>query len=223
VFLVWALVRGHYRALLAAAALSAGALVVVAAWANTSPLDIVETWLGVVRRMFGAASPQRGVTEWWGLIEAWVPASAAGGLRATGAVAGGAVLWLALRAIRGRDPAGHAALACIALWSLATLFHRRYDLILLAPAFVCLWVAARKERRASRRTWMWILIVSLHVALVIDIPWAWQLYYGPQARPTGPLSWLAVHFDRLLILAVAAALWDQFRNREPGVQRAPGT
>lgn len=205
IFLGWALVRGHYRALLSASLWAAAGLVAMSLWAQTSPVTIVQTWLGVLAWMFGADSPQRGVTEWWGLIEHRLPMASAGLMRTAGALAGVALLAIALRKMVPRDPTGRITLALLSLWSLATLFHRRYDLILLAPAFAWLWVSAR-HRRVPRR-WPWAALLALHVALVIDIPWAWQVYHGPQATTAGPLAWLALQCDRLLILGTIVAVW----------------
>lgn len=206
IFLLWVLVRGHYRVLVTAALWCLVGLLAMAAWARTSPVVVVQTWLDVLSWMFGGNSLQRGVTEWWGLIEAFLPSRMAGTLRVAGAIAGIVLLGAAVRRTMFRDPTGRVALGLIALWSLATLFHRRYDLILLAPAFACLWGAARGA--SDGRRW-WVGLALLHVALLVDVPWAWQLYYGPHARPNGPLAWLAVNFDRLTILAVACAMWIQ--------------
>lgn len=215
IFLGWALVRGHYRALMTAALWGLMGLVVMAFWAGASPVEIVQTWLDVLAWMFGGVRPQQGVTAWWGLIADWVPGSVHSLLGNGGALAGLVVLGLALRVVAPRDTTGRVTLALIALWSLATLFHRRYDLILLAPAFACLWVAVRDAETPSR--WQWAGLIVLHVALVVDVPWVWQLVQGGRANPAGPLSWVAMHFDRLLVLAAAVAVWRRCAVTPPTV------
>jgi hypothetical protein len=93
--------------------------------------------------------------------------------------------------------------------SLAALFHRRYDMILLAPAFCALWPVARKQ--ADERRWLLPVLLGVHVALVVEVPWAWLVWVGPNAVPQTALGWIAVNFDRLLVLALGALVLA-FRN-----------
>jgi hypothetical protein len=217
IFVLWAIARGHWRTVAAGGLWGTLLLLVLAYSTQTHPITIVTTWLDVVAWMFGGSSPQRGITEWWGLLEPVLPTASVGLVRIAGSVAGVLVLAFALRRTRAVDRTGRIALAIIAIWSLATLFHRRYDLFLLAPAMAGLWVALRNDPATSRRHW--VLWMGVHLALLVDVPWTWQVYYGPHAQPMGPLAWLCVHFDRLLVIGVGVWFWRRYRPVALPLQR----
>lgn len=209
VFVFWAAYARRWRMLGAAGAAMLAGLLMMAMWARTSPVAIVESWIAVLSWQFGGASPTAGSTAAWPMLVSWVGAANAGEVRIWGLVIGGLALLGFLRARVASSGNTCLPIALAGALSLAALFHRRYDMILLAPAFCALWLVARKQ--AAERRWLLPVLLAVHAALVVEIPWAWQVWVGPAAVPDTAWDWIAVNFDRVLVLAVGALVLA-FRN-----------
>jgi hypothetical protein len=210
VFAFWAVCGRRWRVLGVATGVIALGLCGMAAWARLWPTEVVESWLAVLVWQFGGLQPSVGSTAAWTLFVPILSDDPAGYLRTAGLVAGaGALLWT-LYSRRAGSRCGCLPLAVASVVSLATLFHRRYDMILLAPAFVALWVVARQGGHARR--WLLGVLLAMHLALVIEVPWAWQVWAGPAVQPASAGGWMAVHFDRFLVLGVGVLVFA-FRNQ----------
>jgi hypothetical protein len=199
-FALWMLLKGRWRPLWWAGGFMVAGLIVMAAWARTSPVTIVTSWLSILVMHFGGADPTTGSTAFWSALEPLVGPAAAALLRNWGFAAGVLALAFVLRARQSRAGADQVMLALTCTLVLATLFHRRYDMILLAPAFAALWLVARATNPPA--SWLFPVLLVVHVTLVAELPWVWRLSMGPDADPATLLDWMALHFDRLLVLTV---------------------
>jgi hypothetical protein len=106
----------------------------------------------------------------------------------------GAAAWIG----RTRPDAGAVFLALGGLWTLATQYHMRYDMILLLPSMLLAW-----QWTAGRPMWRgawW----TMQIALVIDPPWAWTTLTTPRGKHPGWFQDLLFHGDRVIVLLILA-------------------
>jgi len=185
-FLAWAITAGKWRSIWGAAATVGAATLVFSARLHESAVSVMAQYVrqvGVELR----GPHARGAVEIRPLIEGLVAdPRVAGVVNVTLIVAGlAAIVWtLSRQPIEARE---RLALPLLCLWTLASMFHNAYDLVLLWPVWLAMW--DRQRRDPQRQPYV---LAFVQAALVVGVPGMWW-----QAR--GAASGVALHFDRLLV------------------------
>jgi len=204
-FLLWAILEGASASLLVAgASLVAGTLLFAARLAE-SPLQVVTLYAKVLGRELSGSDFRQGTLELRPLIRDLIGQPAVADTVHVAVVAGALILLIAVS--RRMSLAGRTLflLPLTCLWTLMSVYHATYDLVLLWPAAVAtaVWLDDPRPQPIALAT-----LAAVEGALLIDIPGLWWKLNG---RPPVILHESAVgiaihHFDRLLVLGIFVAL-----------------
>ncbi len=210
VVVAWEVLRGRWRAPLAALAVPCVLTAAYAARVHASVWQVVGQDAAALARVHGAADPLPGHTE----LRAWLVAlhvSWAGRLEVSAVLAVLLMLpalWAAWRRSRWTPDAALELLALCGATSLLAVRHLSYDFVLLLPALVAwrVWPFTAAAHRAVR-TWMFFGLAFL---LLVEVPSLARAAAGIHA------PWALTEMDRATALAAWAILsWRLTRGAEP--------
>jgi hypothetical protein len=194
---LWMLLTGRIRPLVTAGAVALAGWAVYDARIGENPLTTAAGWWHVVQSEYAGVSGLVGHTSirGWALIASSDPATAdVLWISASGILLAG--LWLLAR--RGRslalDAGGIAVPAVFCLWSLLVTYHNGNNMILMLPAFACLWFRDDGASPAAH----WIPIAATQLAMAFDVP----VRLGHTTVTSGAVGVAIEHFDRVFVLAM---------------------
>jgi hypothetical protein len=204
-FLLWAILEGSAAPLLIAAALLVSGTLLFAARLDESPLQVVTLYGKVLGRELSGSDFRQGALELRPLIHDLIGQPAVADTVHVAVVAGALVLLIAVS--RRMTFAGRTLflLPLTCLWTLMSVYHATYDLVLLWPVAVAIAVWLKDQRPQP------IVLATLGAvqgALLVDIPGLWWKLNGrPPLTPRESGLGIAIqHFDRLLVLGIFVAL-----------------
>ncbi len=204
-FVLWALLEGSVGALLWATVPAVLGTVLFAARLAQSPLAVVVLYGNVLRDELGAPGFREGALELRPLIHDLISQPTVADAIHLAIVAGSLALLVVVSRRISRDSRVLFLLPLTCVWTLMSVYHPTYDLVLLWPAAVAI-AASIADRRPPAAVVGALLAAQL--ALVVDVPGLWWKLSG-RPFPVPDAGWLTaalVHFDRLLVVGVFAAL-----------------
>jgi hypothetical protein len=89
------------------------------------------------------------------------------------------------------------------LWTLMSVYHPSYDLVLLWPVAVAI---SNWQGHVRPNAIVLAAVSAVQLALLIDIPGLWWKLNGRPVSPFPEFAAAILHFDRLLVLALFAAV-----------------
>lgn len=217
-FALWLVLGLHVVPLLAAAGTMLLGLSVYALRLGQTPLQSAQAYLAILgRELFGPA-PRIGDLDLRELFRALLPAPAANVSHTVFVIATLVGIAVASRSMRPRERI-LVLLPLTTSWSLMSVYHNIYDLVMIWPSIAAVSVWQLSERGRALRV---AALAALQGALVIDIPGlAWKLNGRGPLPSENLLQTLVAHFDRLLILAAFACTVSVWR-RWAQTATAPG-
>ena len=204
-FVLWTILEGSVAAAVLAALPLVVATILFAARLGQSPLAISARYIDVLRQELAAPGFREGALELRPLIHALVTRPMIADTIHLGIAAGS--LTLLVVAARRMSPAGRSLfllpLTCV--WTLMSVYHPAYDLVLLWPAAVAFSVLTMDVRPKVIGVGA---LAALQLVLLVDIPGLWWKFNGRPALHfyEGAIAAPLQHFDRLLVLGLFAAL-----------------
>jgi hypothetical protein len=204
-FLLWAMLEGAWTSVVISALPIVLGTIVFAARLGQGPLRVAAVYSDVFLHQVSGASFRQGTLELRPLIHDVVGRAAVADMIHAALVAG-TLLFLVL-AQRRMSAANRALflLPLTCLWTLMSVYHAAYDLVLLWPATIALW---SWQLRARAGAGVIAALSVLQFALVIDIPGLWWKAAGRPRSPVfegfGPAA--LQHFDRFLVVALFATI-----------------
>jgi len=205
-FVLWAILEGSLTAVLIAALPALLGTLAFAARLGESPLRVAATYGEIVRHEIAAPGFRQGALELRPLVHGLIGQPAIADTVHLGLVAG--ALILLVLAHRRMSAANRALflLPLTCLWTLMSVYHPAYDLVLLWPVLV----AWSKWQVQVRRPGAIVVAAAaaVQLALIVDIPGLWWKLNGRVmfTDHDGLIATAAQHFDRLLVLALFAAV-----------------
>ena len=203
-FALWAMLDGSLLALAIAALPLTLGTVAFAARLGQSPLQVVASYGSVLRHQMSGPAFKQGSLELRPLVRDLIVQPAIADAVHVGLIAG--MLVLLIVAYRRMSPANRALflLPLTCLWTLMSVYHPTYDMVLLWPVSVAMsnWQAHLRPRAIVVAA-----VVAVQLALVVDIPGLWWKLNGRSPIVAeGTVGAAIQHVDRLLVLALFAAL-----------------
>ena len=204
-FVLWAMLDGAWAAGVIAAVPIVLGTIVFAARLGQSPLNIAAAYGEVLRHEVGGTGFRQGSIELRPLFHDLIgQGRMADVVHVVFAAAALVIVVLALRRMSSVNRALFL-LPLTCLWTLMSVYHPAYDLVLLWPASVAL---SNWQARVRPRTLVVAALSAVQLALVVDIPGLWWKLNGRVASPVhaGIVAAGFQHFDRFLVLGLFAAL-----------------
>jgi hypothetical protein len=202
-FLLWAILEGSVAAVLISGALMAFGTILFAVRLGQNILDVVGAYGDVLRHQMSGPEFKQGVLELRPLIHDLIGNTRVPDAISLALVAGTFIL-LVLVCRRMATP-GRAMflLPLTCLWTLISVYHSAYDLVLLWPAAIAM---ARRQAGPPQNKPAAVGLVTAQVALVVDVPGLLWKLNGRVPFPVdgGIVASIIQHFDRLLVLALFA-------------------
>jgi glycosyl transferase family 87 len=217
-FVIWAILDGSIGAAVWAAAPAILGTLLFAARLGQSPLAVIDGFMTVVRQELRAPGFREGSLELRPLFHDLIPqATVADAVHLIVAVGSLAMIVVVSRLMTASNRA-RFLLPLTCLWTLMSMYHPTYDLVMLWPAFVALfaWYVDSGAKPLALGA-----IAAIQLALVVDVPGLWWKWNG-RPFPVGDhglLTTTILHFDRLLVSALFTMLvalslrWQS--SREP--------
>jgi glycosyl transferase family 87 len=204
-FVLWALLEGSLAAVLWATVPAILGTVLFAARLALSPITVVALYGSVLREELVAPGFREGALELRPLIHDLIPQPTMADAIHLAIVAGSLALLVVVSRRISRDSRVLFLLPLTCVWTLMSVYHPTYDLVLLWPAAVAIaaWISDRRPQAAVA-----IALLAVQLALVVDVPGLWWKLSG-RPFPAPDDGWLTaamMHFDRLLVVGIFAAL-----------------
>jgi hypothetical protein len=204
-FALWAILEGSAAAVWIATVPVVAGTIVFAARLGQNPLTVVALYADVLRHQLSGPGFREGALELRPLVHDLIVNPAIADAVHMGIVAG--TLVLIVWAHRRMSPASRALflLPLTCLWTLMSVYHASYDLVLLWPVTVAF---SNWQGHVRPHAVLLAAIAFIQLALLVDIPGLWWRLNG---RPVssdheGALATAILHFDRLLVLALFATV-----------------
>ncbi|HEX7796624.1 MAG TPA: glycosyltransferase family 87 protein [Vicinamibacterales bacterium] len=221
-FLLWAMLEGAWASVVISALPIVLGTIVFAARLGQSPLGVAAAYSDVFLHQVSGAGFRQGSLELRPLIHDVVGTAAVADMIHTAFVA--ATLVFLVFAHRRMSTANRSLflLPLTCLWTLMSVYHAAYDLVLLWPATIALW---SWQLRARAGAGVIAVLAALQLALIVDIPGLWWKVAG---RPESPAfeGWgpaVLQHFDRFLVVALFATLIALSIRSRPAVTASTST
>jgi len=203
-FVLWAILEGALSSVLWAVAPIVIGTLLFAARLGQSPSAVLGLYGDILRNELAAPGFREGALELRPLIHGLIAQPTVADAIHLGIV--GASLLLLVVASRRMNRAGRAlfVLPLTCLWTLMSVYHPAYDFVLLWPVAVAISVCVAD---VSRKAVVLGAIAAVQLVLVVDVPGLWWKLNGrPAPHAYGLLTTAVMHFDRLLVVALFAAL-----------------
>jgi len=231
-FLLWAMLEGAWASVVISALPIVVGTIVFAARLGQGPLRIAAAYSDVFLHQISGPGFREGTLELRPLIHDLVASTALADMIHVAFVAG-TLLFVVLAQRRMSAPNRSLFLLPLTcLWTLMSVYHAAYDLVLLWPATIALWnwqhravvgdalqgvPSGRSEDRPLQQRFSIAALSLLQLVLIVDIPGLWWKAAGRPAAPVfegfGPAA--LQHFDRFLVVALFATIGALSIRSEP--------
>jgi hypothetical protein len=200
-FVLWMLFSRRWRHAAAALAVVVLLFGVYCAVAGVSPVQVAADYVSIVRTLYTGDDPMQGLGQLRPLLAAIAAPEAADAIAfGISSILLAGIVWLGIaEGPRPKDMS--AALLLAPAWSLLTFYHLTYGFLLLLPTAATLLSVDDAATRSFRRRLFWAMQAGLMFDVATVSSWA-----GPALGAPAAVETIAAHVDRLLMLALSAAL-----------------
>jgi glycosyl transferase family 87 len=221
-FLLWALLEGAWTSVVISALPIVLGTLVFAARLGQSPLSVAAAYSDVFRHQVSGIGFRQGTLELRPLIHDIVGRPAVADMVHAAFVAGTLVFLVFAHRRMSTPNRSLFLLPLTCVWTLMSVYHAAYDLVLLWPATIALW---SWQLRTRAGVGVIAALSVLQLALIVDIPGLWWKAAGRPASPVfegfGPAA--LQHFDRFVVVALFATIGALSIRSQPAATSSTST
>ena len=217
-FVLWALLEGSIVSVVWAIVPIVCGTLLFAARLGQHPLTVVGLYGSVLREELAVPAFRQGALELRPLIHDLIPQAAVADVLHLMIVIGSLAMLVVVSRRMSRPNRALFLLPLTCLWTLMSVYHPTYDLVMLWPAMTALstWYSDTRAKPLAVGA-----LLAIQLVLVVDVPGLWWKLNG-RPFPVGDhglLTTAILHFDRLLVSALFTTLvalslrWQA--NRKP--------